>query len=113
MMHLALVTLLLAPWKGPSFPTAGAAAAKYKLTVHGGANQSVELRAAGLPDGWIASFCTQTFCAPFHYRLRLGRNGTGVIEFQAIRVDDSAPRRVHVFVESPGAAAVRVAVVAG
>jgi hypothetical protein len=112
MMHLTLVTLLLSPWKGPSFPTASAAAAKYKLTVRGGALQSVRLRASGLPSGWIASFCTKTFCAPFRYTLKLDERGIGVVEFQAIRTDEDAPRRVHAIVESTGAAPVAVQVIA-
>jgi|SRR5579884_193002 len=103
MMHFALVTLLLAPWKGPSFPTASPAAAKYKLTVRGSAKQSVDLHASGLPNGWVASFCTPAFCAPFEYTMQLDTRGSGTIEFQAIRIDDAAPKRVHVFIEGAGA----------
>jgi len=107
-MLLAAVVLSLAPWRGPSLPTASADAIKYKLTVHGTPRQSVQLSASGLPDGWVASFCTPHICAPFHYTLQLGRRGSGTIEFQAIRVDDGAPSRVRVVVSAPDANTVTV-----
>lgn len=100
---LALVTLILRPWHGPSLPTASPAAVKYKLTVHGTAEQRVELNAQGLPAGWVASFCTKTLCSPYHYRMELNDRGVGVIEFQAIRTDDSAPKHVEVKVTGSGA----------
>lgn len=103
MIPLALVTLLLAPWKGPSLPTASADAAKYRLTVRGMPNASVDLRASGLPSGWVASFCTREICSPFRYTMHLNSGGEGAIEFQAIRTDDSAPRRVRVTISAPGA----------
>jgi hypothetical protein len=100
---LPLITLVLAPWRGPSLPAASPNAVKYKLTVHGPAEEQVQLRADGLPSGWVASFCTQTLCSPFQYRMQLNDRGIGVIEFQAIRTDDSAPRHVKVTVTAPGA----------
>lgn len=108
-MLLATVILTLAPWHGPSFRTASRAAAKYKLTVRGSAKSNVTLRASGLPAGWVASFCTPTFCAPFSYTLQLDRGGSGVIEFQAIRTDDAAPRHVRVTVTAPDANPVSIA----
>ena len=102
-MLLAAITLALAPWRGPSLPTANAAAEKYKLTVRGPADAHVQLRADGLPKGWVASFCTQKFCSPFRYDLKLNDRGTGVIEFQAIRTDETAPAHVHVTIETTGA----------
>jgi hypothetical protein len=100
---LALVTLLLRPWHGPSLPTASPAAVKYKLTVHGPAEQRLELNAQGLPAGWVASFCTKTLCSPFRYGMELNDRGIGTVEFQAIRTDDSAPRHVQVKVTATGA----------
>jgi hypothetical protein len=108
---LALVTLLLAPWQGPSLPTASAAAAKYRLTVHGAPRSSVDLRASGLPSGWVASFCTATLCSPFRYTMHLNARGAGTIEFQAIRTDDRAPGRARVTVSAPGAISRTVSVV--
>ena len=106
-MLLAIV-LTLAPWHGPSLPTASAAAAKYKLTVRGAPNQSVHLRASGLPEGWVASFCTQRICSPFLYTMQLDKRGSGVIEFQAIRTDENATRHVHVVVSAPTARPLRL-----
>ena len=102
MIVIALVTLLLSPWTGPSVPTATTAAAKYKLVVNGAAQQNVELRAAGLPKGWIASFCTDKACAPFRYTLQLDNKGKGVIELAAIRTDDSAPARIRLTITADG-----------
>ncbi len=102
MMLLALVTLALGPWTGPSPRTATPAAAKYKLTLTGPAGKAVALSADGLPRGWIASFCTNTACAPFHYTLQLNDRGKGVIEFQALRTDDSAPSHVHITLSADG-----------
>jgi hypothetical protein len=103
MMLLALVTLALGPWTGPSLPTATPAAAKYKVTLRGPADQTVALRADGVPKGWIASFCTDKACAPFRYTLQLDDRGTAVIEFQAIRTDDSAPARARITLNANGA----------
>lgn len=105
---LPLITLVLAPWHGPSLPTASPAAAKYKLTVHGPAEQHVDLRADGLPRGWVASFCTKTLCSPFRYTIDLDDRGTAVIEFQAIRTDDAAQRHVRVTISTNGAQPVRL-----
>lgn len=102
-MLLAAVVLSLAPWHGPSLPTVSADAIKYKLSVRGAPRQSLELRASGLPDGWVASFCTSRVCSPSRYTLQLDRIGQGTIEFQAIRVDDSAPAHVRVTVSAPDA----------
>jgi hypothetical protein len=107
---LAAVTLALAPWHGPSLPTASAGAAKYKLTVRGAANQSVPLLAAGLPSGWVGSFCTSTLCSPFRYTMTLDARGTGWIEFQAIRTEDSAPKHVRLTITTPGAHPINVAI---
>lgn len=93
---LAVVTLTLYPWHGPSLRTANPAAEKYKLTVRGPSEALVHLRADGLPRGWVASFCTEKLCSPFRYDMQLNDRGTGVIEFQAIRTDDAAPAHVHV-----------------
>lgn len=108
MLLLPLITLALAPWSGPPLPAANPNAVKYRLTVRGVAGQHVDLRADGLPNGWVASFCTGTVCAPFRYSMDLNDRGTGVIEFQAIRTDDAAPKHVHVTITTNGAKPVNV-----
>ena len=97
-MLLAAVVLSLTPWTGPSLPTASPNAAKYRLIVRGTPRDNVRLQATGLPSGWIASFCTTKLCSPYRYTLHLDAKGRGVLEFQAIRLDDSAPRRAHLTV---------------
>lgn len=103
MLPLAIVTLALAPWHGPSLPAETPAAVKYQLTVHGAAGQHVDLRADGLPNGWVAAFCTGTVCSPFRYSMELNDRGTGVIEFQALRTGEAAPAHVHIKITTSGA----------
>lgn len=103
MMLAAVVTLLLGPWKGPSLPTASAAAAKYRLAVRGPAEHKVHLRTQALPQGWVASFCTESLCSPFAYELALNDRGQGEVEFQAIRTDASAPAHIRITITADGA----------
>ncbi|HKU66383.1 MAG TPA: hypothetical protein VJP85_01260 [Candidatus Baltobacteraceae bacterium] len=111
MVVLALITLMLAPWRGPSLPTISpAAAAKYKLTVHGPPEHAVRLHANGLPHGWVAAFCTGTLCSPFRYTMELNDRGIGVVEFQAIRTDENAPKHVEMTVTADGAKSLEVRV---
>lgn len=107
-LPLALVTLAIGTWHGPSLPTVNPAAEKYKLTVRGPSEGLVHLRAAGLPPGWVASFCTDKLCSPFRYDMHLNDRGTGVIEFQAIRTEDAAPRHVHVTITTNGARPIQI-----
>jgi hypothetical protein len=81
---------------------------KYKLTVRGPAEHRVQLRVTGLPEGWVGSFCTSKICSPFQYNLSLDDRGTGVIEFQAIRTDGSAPAHVRAIITTNGAQPVRL-----
>lgn len=101
---LFTTTLSLAPWTGKVSPTADPDAVQYRLTVHGAPNATVNLEAAGLAHGWIASFCTDRICSPFRVTMPLSRSGVAQIEFQVIRDDDSAPRKTHVVVRSDGGA---------
>ena len=101
---LPAVVLTLLPWTGPSLPTVSAEAAKYRLTVSGAPLQEVRLQATGLPNGWVASFCTQTFCSPYHYTLKLDAKGRGEIEFQAIRLEPKTAKRARLLVIANGGA---------
>jgi hypothetical protein len=92
---LALITLVLAPWQGPSLATATPGAHQYKLTIRGAAHQRADLQAR-IAKGWIASFCTPKFCSPMRYSVDLGKRGVAVVEFQAIRLSDDAPKHVRV-----------------
>jgi hypothetical protein len=106
------VTLAITPWKGPALPAATPNAAQYLLWVRGDAHREVHLRASGLPKGWIASFCSRKVCSPFQYTLQLDANGRGEVEFQAVRVDESAPRTVRVTVSPEDGSPIGVTVTA-
>jgi hypothetical protein len=108
-MIVALVTLLLTPWTGPSLAAAPADGAKYRLAVHGFPSQRTELRVSGLPAGWVASFCTRTVCSPMRYTMYLNSHGAGVIEFQAIRLDPTARRHVRLTIRSDDGGATNIA----
>lgn len=99
-MFLLAVVLTLSPWKGAALPTATANGVQYLLAVHGKPQQRVSLDASHVPKGWIASFCTENICSPFHYAMQLDSNGRGQVEFQAVRIDDAAPRHIRVTIAS-------------
>lgn len=92
MIAFALVTVLLAPWKGPSLPTTptGYYEKSWAMTVHGAPRGRVELRADGVAKGWIASFCTPRLCAPFHTIAMLDGKGVARYQFSLIRTDPKA-----------------------
>ena len=79
--------LALAPWTGPELPGSSPGTAKYRLVIAGRPNTEVNLSATGLPKGWIASFCNDRFCAPFHLTTTLSAAGLRVIEFQLVPPD--------------------------
>jgi tetratricopeptide (TPR) repeat protein len=80
----ARTTLSLAPWTGPELPGSAPDTLKYRLVVAGLPGRGVALRAAGLPKAWIASFCTDHLCAPFHVAVAIPNSGVKVIEFQLV-----------------------------
>lgn len=110
MIVLLAVILSLSPWKGPQPPASVPGAVHYLLNVRGAAHGQVNLRASGLPQGWIASFCTSDLCSPMQYSMQLDGNGTGSIEFQAIRIDDAAVKHASVTVSAADARPVTVRV---
>jgi len=102
MIVFALVTVLLSPWKGPSLPTTptGNYETSWAMTVHGAPRARVELRANGLPPGWVASFCTPRLCAPFHTLATLDGKGVARYEFSLIRTDPKAAAHAHATVRA-------------
>ena len=108
-MTIVLAAVLhIAAWRGANLPTASPVAIKYKLTVEGKPHETVALHADGVPHGWVASFCTPQFCAPFHVDATLDDNGHALYEFALIRIGKHAPPRVHVTISAPGATSVRI-----
>jgi thiol-disulfide isomerase/thioredoxin len=103
----------LAPWTGADLPGSIASTYKYRLAVAGKPGSAVDLHASGLPKYWIASFCTDKVCAPFHVVTTIPATGVRVIEFQVVP-DDEKDRRhptVHIDAKVGTAAAATSAVV--
>jgi hypothetical protein len=93
----AATTVSLTPWTGADLPGSIPNTVKYRLVVAGQAGKSVALHAAGVPKGWIASFCTDRVCAPFKVSVALPDSGVKVIEFQLVPPDaKSVTPRVRV-----------------
>jgi peroxiredoxin len=93
--------LALSPWTGTGLPGSVPDTIKYRLIVSGAAGASVALDTKHVPRGWIASFCTDRLCAPFHVVVLLPPSGVKMIEFQLVpdRPRRSAP---HVRIEATG-----------
>ncbi len=87
--------LSLAPWTGPDLPGSIASTYKYRLIVTGAPGTRVGLAAAGLPQHWIGSFCTDRVCAPFRTTVSLPAAGVKVVEFQVVPTT-AAARPVNV-----------------
>jgi peroxiredoxin len=77
-------SISLAPWTGADLPGSVESTFKYRVAVTGVPGATVALRASGLPKAWIASFCTDRVCAPFHVVTTIPNSGVRVIEFQVI-----------------------------
>ncbi len=76
--------LSLAPWTGADLPGSIASTFKYRLVVTGAPGAKVALTAAGLPQRWIGSFCTDRVCAPFRTSVVMPADGVKVVEFQVV-----------------------------
>jgi peroxiredoxin len=87
----ATTSVSLTPWTGADLPGSVASTMKYRLVVAGAAGKNVDLHAAGVPKGWVASFCTDRVCAPFKVSVALPPSGVKVIEFQLVPPDASSP----------------------
>ena len=96
--------LSLATWTGPDLPGSVASTFKYRLVVAGTPGKSISLAASGLPQHWIASFCSDRQCAPFRTVVTLPASGVKVIEFQVIP-QSAAPHVPTVRVDGDGASA--------
>ncbi|MBC5821139.1 MAG: hypothetical protein GIX01_04030 [Candidatus Eremiobacteraeota bacterium] len=81
------LSLSLGPWTGPQLPGSIPETLKYRLTVGGRPGETVELRAADVPKGWVATFCTEHLCTPNHSRLTLPASRVKIVEFQLVPPD--------------------------
>ncbi len=78
------LSLSLGPWTGPQLPGSIPETLKYRLTVVGSSGEVVDLRAADVPKGWVATFCTERVCTPNHTHIRLSASRVGIVEFQLV-----------------------------
>ncbi len=106
-MSLPLVGLLiaLAPLAGPQ----RSESVTFSVDISGTAGEGVRLRAVGVPNGYIASFCTRRVCAPFRVAFALPNSGRESIELQLIENVPGTPRPKMVSVAADGARAVSIA----
>jgi peroxiredoxin/tetratricopeptide (TPR) repeat protein len=84
----------LTPWTGADLPGSTPNTIKYRLVVAGQPGRNIALHTAGVPKGWVASFCTDRVCAPFKVSVALPESGVKVIEFQLVPPGamESAPK---------------------
>lgn len=78
------LSVSLAPWTGPDLPGSLASTYKYRLAVAGDAGRNVSLVASDVPKHWVASFCTDSVCAPFRTSFALPASGVKLVEFQLV-----------------------------
>ena len=95
-------SLSLAAWTGPDLPGSIPGTYKYRLVVAGVGGKNVDLRAVGVPKNWIASFCSDRVCAPFHLPVTLPAQGVKVVEFQLVPDKPNAKSGAHVSVIATG-----------
>jgi hypothetical protein len=81
----------------------------FTVRLSGRPEQTVHLRAVGIPSGYTASFCTRHLCAPFRVAFALPKSGRDSIELQVIQNVDGLPPPRTVSVASPGARTVSIA----
>jgi hypothetical protein len=111
MFSLPLISLILtlAPFAGPALRGSIPDTAKFSVGIRGHAGQTVRLRAVGVPQGYIASFCTNRVCAAFRVSLALPASGRESIELQLIENVPGSPKPTTVTVAAEGARAASIA----
>jgi peroxiredoxin/tetratricopeptide (TPR) repeat protein len=77
-------SLSIAPWTGAELPGSIPDTIKYRVIVVGGAGKTIALKASDVPKGWVASFCSDKVCAPFHVSVEIPDSGVKIVEFQLV-----------------------------
>jgi len=84
-------TLSVAPWTGAVLPGSIADTVKYRVVVAGTAGKTIALVASEVPKGWVASFCSDKICSPFHVSVEIPEGGVKIVEFQLVPPAGKAP----------------------
>ena len=95
----------LAPWTGADLPGSVSSTLKYRLVLASRPGSSVTLRAIGLAKGWLASFCSDTICAPMRRSVVLPSSGVKMFEFQLIKTDPAGAPHTTAQVQASGSSA--------
>lgn len=114
LLLIAAVSLRLglAPFSGPAQPGSVAHTTKFSVMIHGAPGEHVRLRAVGVPQGYLASFCTHRVCAPFAVTLALPAASRDTIELQLIE-NIPGTRPPHTVTVTAGAARASIAFARG
>jgi hypothetical protein len=86
MTLLGIAGLALALTPHPVARNRDGAVARLLVHVSGKPGARVRLESAGLPQGWLATFCTSRVCAPRRVSVELPRSGSLNIEVHLIQV---------------------------
>jgi peroxiredoxin/tetratricopeptide (TPR) repeat protein len=84
-------SLSIAPWTGAELPGSIPDTIKYRVVVASTAGKTIALKASDVPKGWVASFCSDKICAPFHVSVAIPEGGVKIVEFQLIPPAGKAP----------------------
>jgi peroxiredoxin/tetratricopeptide (TPR) repeat protein len=83
--------LSVVPWTGAVLPGSIPDTIKYRVVVAGTAGKTIALAASDVPKGWVASFCSDKICAPFHVSVEIPDGGVKIVEFQLVPPAGKAP----------------------
>ncbi len=84
-------SLSVAPWTGAVLPGSIPDTIKYRVIVAGTAGKTIALAASDVPKGWVASFCSDKICAPFHVSVEIPEGGVKIVEFQLVPPEGKKP----------------------
>ncbi|MGC8485623.1 MAG: hypothetical protein ACP5O6_08340 [Candidatus Baltobacteraceae bacterium] len=105
-----MITMTLSAWHGKNLPTVSGYAYRYELRVAGRPKQHVRLSAHGVPNGWIATFCTEEVCMPMQARLTLPADGRERLEFGLIQESSRPARTMRITIHGSDGSTTRIVI---